>query len=128
MSIRMIGNASMCGDSLFVSAKVRNTPGTKYPVIESVRIVKGIHQDLDGQDIEAEILLNIMKTTKYGTNCLGGNLEEGKYTPGSCKYEWLKRMVKDYVILDEVLTPCYYKLREISAHAKEIDALRYESL
>ena len=38
----------------------------------------GIHQDLEDQDIEFEILLVVMKTIKYGTSGLGGNSEERK--------------------------------------------------
>ena len=87
MHVRTITNAQMCGSNLSVSAEIHTTPETKHPITESVKTGKGTLQDLDDQDIEVEILLTIMKTAKYGTYCLGGNLEGGKHTPRSCKNE-----------------------------------------
>ena len=73
--------------SLSVSAKVRITLGTKHPVTKGVRIVEGIHRDLHYQDTEFEMLLAIIKTAKYATNGLGGNLKERNFFLGSCKNE-----------------------------------------
>ena len=75
MLVMMIISAQMCGSSLSISTKFLTTPRTKHPVPKSVQIIEGIHYNLDDQDIEAKILLTIMKTSKYGTDCLGRNSE-----------------------------------------------------
>ena len=74
MHVKATKNAFVC-KILHVSAKVRITPKTKYPIIESVRSFKRIHQHLNYQDTEFEILLVVIKTPKHEINGLGGNLE-----------------------------------------------------
>ena len=48
-------------------------------------------------------------------------------TSGWTNYLWMKNMEKTYVILEEVLTIYYDKLREIGIYTKEMDAPRCES-
>ena len=70
-------NISNWVECLPVSTKVHSTLRTKHLVLEGVRTVQGIHQDLDVQTIKFEILLAIMKTAKYGTDGLGRIKKKG---------------------------------------------------
>ena len=144
-------------EAFYVLAKVRITPRTKNPVTTGVQIVEGMHQNLDYQDTQFKILLVFIKTTKYGTNRTGGNLEERKYMHGSCKKSWfskklncishsiamgrhiattrgwthvmwMKSTSKDYVVLEEVLTTYYGKPKGIGICTQGVDVTRHELL
>ena len=83
-SISIPKNDSDCEECFSVSTEVQTTLGTKHPIIKGVRTVEGMHQDILEQDTELEILLEIMKTIKFGTYDWHGHSEVRKCTSRSC--------------------------------------------